>query len=605
MEQTQDYVPSGNTPAEIPADATLVNPVEPSSEANHDIVPAAQPVSAPVVPPVEQFSFEPAQNDAPFFPGTPIVDVTAPVAPQFASPVEPPPASPQTFTTPAAEAPMFPGVESAPPAPQLDPAASAPAFGSSAQPAFPTEAPAFGAQPAQFAAEPGYAQPASAARSSAKKKPPIAIIAGLVIALAAGGGAYFAFTGGDDKPRSRKTASGDSKSSSNSKSSSVGKGKSSAVGGGSGKILGSSIKVGPGGDFSTIAAALDYLKKNKSRYDTGSRRTSCKVEVIGGETYNEAIVVDNSGSVYPPGIQILSSGVGRAKLAPSGSGPAIRLVGIENLGIVGFDVDASGKDVAIEMSGYLNRSALKDLNVTGFSKVGIAMKGALGFSQDEIVLEKIDLRGSGTTTAGIHFTQGENGTGRIKLLNCRMLGPQDAGLLFESDVNYVEMRENIIADAGVGIEFRGGPLTLKDVQVLNTTFYKCDRGGMIINQMPVAGGGLAGSGGLAIHRNLFAQVNGPELLVENDFDDKKFDSVFSAAGGGVDQNWSDRKQAADVKAGQREVIGRDHQRVPSIEFSSTDENSPDFLTLRKDTGYASVGGPKLNTKNYIGARPAK
>lgn len=606
MEQTQDYVPSGNTPPEIPADATLVNPVEPTSEANHDIVPAAQPVApAPVASPVEQFSFEPAQNDAPFFPGAPNVDVAAPVAPQFASPVEPPPASPQTFPAPAAEAPMFPGIESAPPAPLFDPAASAPAFGSSDQPAFPTEAPAFGAQPEQFAAAPGYAQPASAARSSAKKKPPIAIIAGLVIALAAGGGAYFAFTGGDDKPRSKKTASSDSKSSSNSKSSSAGKGKSSAVGGGSGKILGSSIKVGPGGDFSTIAAALDYLKKNKSRYDTGSRRTSCKVEVIGGETYDEAIIVDNSGNAYPPGIQILSSGVGRAKLAPSGSGPAIKLVGIENLGIVGFDVDASGRDVAIEMSGYLNRTALKDLNVTGFSKVGIAMKGALGFSQDEIVLEKIDLRGSGTTTAGIHLTQGENGTGRIKLLNCRMLGPQEAGLLFESDVNYVEMRENIIANAGVGIEFRGGPLTLKDVQVLNTTFYKCDRGGLIINQMPVAGGGLAGSGGLAIHRNLFAQVNGPELLVEKDFDDKKFDSVFSAAGGGVDQNWSDRKQAADVKAGQREVIGRDHQRVPSIEFSSTDENSPDFLTLRKDTNYASVGGPKLNTKNYIGARPAK
>tara|TARA_R110002072_G_scaffold303069_1_gene492623 strand:- start:125484 stop:129218 length:3735 start_codon:yes stop_codon:yes gene_type:complete len=609
MEQTQDYVPSGNTPTEIPSDATLVNPIEPSSDANHDIVPAAQPVvTAPVAPPVEQFSFEPAENDAPVFPGTPIADVAVPAAPQLTSPVEPPPASPQTFAAPADEAPMFPGVESASPAPLFDPAASAPTFGESALPAFPTETPAFGAPPSQFAAETGYAQPpVSAARSSAKKKPPVAIIAGILIALVAGVGAYFAFTGGSDaKSSSKKTASGDSKSKSSSAgNSSAGKGKSSAVGGSSGRVLGSTIKVGPGGDFSTIAAALDYLKKNKSRYDTGSRRTSCKVEVIGGETYNEAIVVDNSGSAYPPGIQILSSGVGRAKLVPSGSGPAIRLVGVENLGIVGFDVDASGKDVAIEMSGYLNRSALKDLNVTGFSKVGIAMKGALGFSQDEIVLEKIDLRGSGTTTAGIHFTQGENGTGRIKLLNCRMLGPQDAGLLFESDVNYVEMRENIIADAGVGIEFRGGPLTLKDVQVLNTTFYKCSRGGMIINQMPVAGGGLAGSGGLVIHRNLFAQVNGPELLVEKDFDDKKFDSVFSAAGGGVDQNWSDRRQAADVKAGQREIIGRDHQRVPSIEFSSTDENSPDFLTLKKSTGYANVGGPKLNTKNYIGARPAR
>ena len=573
MEQTQDYVPSGNTPTEIPSDATVVNPIETSSLANHDIVPAVPPAAAA---PVEQFSFEPPQNDAPFF------DPTAPAsAPAFAEPVQP--------AAPVAQ-PEF-GVEQP--------------FAAQPQPAFPSEAPAFGAPPAtpaQNAAAAGYAQPASAA----KKKPPVAIIAGIVIALLAGGGAFFAFTGGsDDKPKSKKTASGDSTSSSKSNGSSAGKGKSKSASGSGGKLLGSSIKVGPGGDFSTIGAALNYLKKNKSRYDTGSRRTSCKVEVIGGETYNEAIIVDNSGQAYPPGIQILSSGVGRAKLAPSGSGPAIRLVGIENFGIHGFDVDASGKDVAIEMSGYLNRTALKDLNVSGFSKIGIAMKGVVGFSNDEIILEKIDLRGTSGTTAGIHFTPGENGTSRIKVLNCRLFGSQENGFLFETDVTYVEMRENIIADAGVGMAFNGGPLTLKDVQILNTTFYKCSRGGIVISHMPPLGGGLAGSGGLALHRNLFAQVKGPELLIENDFDDKKFDQFFSAAGGGVDQNWSDRQQAADIKAGQREIVHRENQRVQSIEFSSTDDSSEDFLTLKKDSPYARVDGAKLKTQPYVGARPAK
>ena len=585
MEQTQDYIPSGNAPTEIPFDATVVSPIEASSEANHNIMPAVPPVGAA---PVEQFSFEPPQNDAPVFPGVveaapaaPFFDPTAPApAPTFAEPVQP--------AAPVAQ-PEF-GVEQP--------------FAAQPQPAFPSEAPAFGAPaaPAQNPAAHGYAQPASAA----KKKPPVAIIAGIVIALLAGGGAYFAFTGGgDDKPKSKKTASGDSTSSSKSKGSSAGKGKSKSVAGSGGKILGSSIKVGPGGDFSTIGAALNYLKKNKSRYDTGSRRASCKVEVIGGETYNEAIIVDNSGEAYPPGIQILSSGVGRAKLAPSGSGPAIRLVGIENLGIHGFDVDASGKDVAIEMSGYLNRTSLKDLNVSGFSKVGIAMKGAVGFSNDEIILEKIDLRGAGSATAGIHLTSGENGTGRIKVLNCRLFGPQENGILFETDVTYVEMRENIIADAGVGLAFNGGPLTLKDVQILNTTFYKCSRGGIVISHMPPLGGGLAGSSGLAVHRNLFAQVNGPELLIENDFDDKKFDQFFSADGGGVDQNWSDRQQAANIAAGQREIVHRENQRIQSIEFSSTDDSSPDFLTLKKSSPYARIGGAKLKTQPYVGARPAE
>ena len=619
MEQTHDYVPSGIEPAGIPSDATVLNPVEPSSAANHDIVPAA----APAIPaPVEFFSAETPPADAPVFPGAPVftgapvVDEAAAVAPQFAQSV-----AEQPFAPGVPEAPVFPGVDAG--APVFDPTVSAPMFAEpvqpfapamqpasgseqpfpeAAQPAFPSEAPTFGAPaaaPGQYAAA-GQAPAASAT----KKKPPIAIIAGVVIALLVCGGGYFAFTGGSDsKPKSKKTAAGDSKSSKS--KGTKGSSKSRGASGSTGKILGPLVKVGSGGDFSTIGAALDYLKKNKSQYDTGSRRTSCKVEVIGGETYNEAIVVDNSGDAYPPGIQIVSAGVGRAKLAPSGSGPAIKLVGIENFGIQGFDVDASGKDVAIELSGYLNRSSLKDLNVSGYSKVGIAMKGAVGFSNDEIILEKIDLRGAGGTTAGIHITSGENSPSRIKVLNCRLIGPQENGLLVESDVTYIEMRENIIADAGIGIAFPNGPLTLKDVQILNTTFYKCSRGGIILGQMPTPAGGISGSGGLAISRNLFAQVNGPELLIENDFDDKKFDGFFTADGGGVDQNWSDRQQAADIKAGQREIVHRENQRVPSIQFSSTDSDSDDFLKLKKDTPYAQVGAPKLKTQPYIGARPAE
>jgi len=593
MEQTQDYVPSGNTPAEISPDATLLNPVEPVSEANHDLVPEAAPAAAAEP---EQFSFEPAPPAAPVFPSATVVDETAP---QFTQPI-----AEQPFAPAPPETPIFPGVDAG--APVFDPAAPTPMsaeqpFAEPAQPAFPGKAPAFGAPPAAPGQYAGTGHTPAAAAT--KKKPPIAIFAGIVIALLAGGAGYLAFTGGGaDKPKSKKTAAGDSKSSSKG---TKGSSRSGTSGGSTGKILGPLVKVGPGGNFSTIGAALDYLKKNKSRYDTGSRRTSCRVEVIGGETYNEAIVVDNSGEAYPPGILLVSSGVGRAKLASSGNGPAIKLVGIENFGIHGFDVDASGKDVAIEMSGYLNRSNLKDLKVSGYSKVGIAMKGAVGFSNDEIILEKIDLRGTGGTAAGIHLTQDENSASRIKILNCRLVGPQDNGLLVESDVTYIEMRENIIADAGVGIAFPNGPLTLKDVQILNTTFYKCSRGGIILGQMPTPPGGISGSGGLAIIRNLFAQVNGPELLIESDFDDKKFDRYFSADGGGVDQNWSDRQQAADIEAGQREIIHHENQRVPMIQFSSTDSDSDDFLRLKTSTPYSQVGGTKLKTKPYIGALPAE
>lgn len=569
MEPTGTFVPSDLTPGEPSSDATLLNPVEASSQANHDIVPAA----APVVP----------EENVPMFPGIP--GGSDAEAPAFTPPVPQDPSVPV-----AAEAPVFPVAEGTP-----------------AQPEFAAQTPAFGAAPQAAVGASSPAGQYTAARTArGKKKPPVAIIAGVILAVAAGVGAYFAFTGGNsgEKSGNEKTA-GKSKNAAGSTASNATSGKKKIASGGGGKILGSLVKVGPGGDFSTIGAALDYLKQNRSRYDTGSRRTSCKVEVIGGETYSESITVDNSGKAYPPGVHIVASGVGRARLAPSGSGPAIRLAGVENWLIQGFDVDASGKEAAIELSGYLNRTSLKDLDVTGFSKVGVLLKGAIGFSNDEIVLEKLVLRGNGGVAAGIHFVSDESGASRIRILNCQLSGPQDTGILFETDVTYVEMRENIIADAGVGIAFAGGPLTLKDVQILNTTFYKCSRGGIIISQMPVPAGGIGGSGGLAIHRNLFAQVNGPELLIENDFDDKKFDQYFSTAGAGVDQNWSDRQQPADISAGQREIVSRDQQRVPSIEFSSTDESSPDFLSLKKNAPYARVGGAKLKTKPYIGARPAK
>ncbi|NQV27917.1 MAG: protein kinase, partial [Rhodopirellula sp.] len=328
MEQTQEYVPSGHTPSNAPADATLLNPVEAPSQVNFDIVPSASPV---VEAPVDPFAFEPAPGNAPVFPGAPpAAEPPATDAPPFASPV-----AEQPFVPAAPAAPMFPGME-VPAVPVFDPAAAAPMFAAPVQPAvpvtptgfaaeqpfgqpvqaqpvqpaFPTDAPSFGMPPVgsgQFAA-PGQVPVASVATT--KKKPPVAIIAGVVVTLIVGVGAYFMFTGGaNDKSTPKKTASS-SKSSTKGKGSTASSTTSQTAAGGSGKILGPLVKVGPGGNFSTIGAALDYLKKNKSRYDTGSRRTSCKVEVLGGETYGEAIVVDNSKGAYPPGIQIVSAGVG-------------------------------------------------------------------------------------------------------------------------------------------------------------------------------------------------------------------------------------------------------------------------------------------------------
>lgn len=539
----------------------------------------SEPSSAPVFPPAEP-GF--ASESAPFTP--------APVS------------APAEFTPqPAASAPGFPSFE--------PPGTDAAGLASAAAPSF--EQPSFGQPPmgqppaSQFpAAAPLQAQPpAAAVQQPGRRKPssPMPLIVGALVLLIVGGGAaWFLMSGKDTKSPGKRSTASSGKSTSGKSTAKSGSSKSArSVTPASSGTVKATLSVGPGHEYKTIAAALAYVRANKSRYPDTTRKTVVRIEVAGSETFNEVIEIDNSNKSYPAGIQIKSTNEFPVTLKPSGRGPAIRLVSIENLQLDNFHVDASGMDVAVELEGFLNRSTLSNFKISGFRKTGILGKGIAGVQRDEVVFDHVDLRSADASAVGIKLTSGKASTGRINIHDCRVFGPQSAGILLDNGAIGVDIRRTIIDQADMGVSFASGPLEWRDVRLVNNTFHQIGQAAIHFSDMPVTG-----SSGMEFRRNLFAGMKGPELKVGASYDDKAFDAFVSTDFGSIDLNWTDRSQPANPANGERDLIAREERHVPGFQFFSTDRNADDFLTPQRGTPYSSVGVRAGDDGDpFIGARP--
>ncbi|MBI1313010.1 protein kinase [bacterium] len=599
--------PESSSAPVFPASPTA--PFAPDSAAPFAAPPAVPFASEPVAPVAPQFpaatpefpTAEPvfAPEPAPFAPAAPVQtpfaqppDAQAPFA---ASPVSAPPDFPSGFDAAGFEPGGFPAPEPA----FGQPAFGQPVMGQPAATSFPEAASYPHATPAQPAAT--NAQPAGRRKQGI---PTMLIIGVLVLLIAAGGGAWFFLSGKDAKSAGKKStaaSSGSSKSSGTKSSSTSGKSTRSSAPVSSGALK-TNLTVGPGREYKTIAAALTYVRANKSRYPDITRKSVVRIEVAGGESFSEAIEIDNSGNSFPAGIQINSTNEFPFTLKPPGGGPAIRLVSIEHLQLDGFQIDASGLDVAIELEGFLNRTTLSNVDVSGFRQTGILGKGIAGVLRDEVVFDHVDLRPADAAAVGIKLTSGKASTGRINIHDCRLFGPQAAGILLDNGAIGIDIRRTIFDQAGMGVSFAVGPLEWRDIRIVNCTFHQIGQAAIHFSDMPVTG-----SSGMEFRRNLFAGMKGPELKVAAGYNDKGFDPFLSTQLGSVDLNWSDRSQPADPANGERELIANDEvrkRRVPSIQFFSTDRNADDFLTPQRGTPYSSVGvRPGDDGDPFIGARP--
>ena len=272
----------------------------------------------------------------------------------------------------------------------------------------------------------------------------------------------------------------------------------------------------------------------------------------------------------------------------------MRIQSAEFFGLENFEIDAAGSDVAIELSGYLNLSRLFNLKVSGYKQNGLLGKGVTGVSSDYVVLEKIEFKPDGSSTSGMLFTDGQAPTGRVRIFGCKFLGPTSAGINLDGGINYFELRENIFEKSEVGVQLGKTTATWRNLSLMNNTFYQ-GKIGIAFGAMPASG-----SSEFVVHRNLFAALSGPELVIQDGFDDAKFDKVLATTSG-VDMNFSDRKSVPDIAVGERDIVIAEERRVGAISFVSTSPSSEEFLATLNDAPYGRVGAPKMGSKPYIGA----
>lgn len=617
LEPTQTFIPQEPTPA---SDATVITPgdnssmppdaaplIAPAQPVAAEAPPAAAPVVAPAAPAADApvFPGVPAEP-APQFPATggaaPTFPAAAPAAPTF--PQVGDPAQPTFPGAPAGDAPVFPGAPVAP---------AAPAF-----PGAPVVDPGQPAFPGAPAAAPGAVQPAAAAPAATarpKKGLPIPLIAGAVIAVAAIVGGAMMFLGGDtEKGGDQQTENGGTGNGSgdpeNVSPDTDGPGPSTPVTGSGGvKHPQLNLTVGPGGNYPNLKAALDDLRKSKSAYDRLSRNARIEVKVVGGDSPYGPITISAD---HPTGIYLKEDGTSRVTLKGNGSGPVVKLVDAEHFRMEGFDIDAAGGSVAIEVSGAVPRTILTNLKIAGYSKTGVLCRGAAGDPAANAVfkLDKLELRPGAATSTGIRMeSKGVVSPARTTVQGCRIFGPQEYGIVLDGGCNAIELRETIVDQAAIGVYLTGTEASWRNFFVGNMTFYKMTAAGIGFENMPSPGGGFAGTS-MSFHRNLFAEGNGPEMLIQNGFktddDDNKFITFMSDSGKAVDQNWTDNPIHAEVSNGEYEIILRmpndpKRQRVDSFKFVSTDPDSSDFLAPRGGNPYANIGGARQNTKPYVGA----
>ena len=259
-------------------------------------------------------------------------------------------------------------------------------------------------------------------------------------------------------------------------------------------------------------------------------------------------------------------------LNPSGNGPVFTLTNMENFRLEGFEIDASGRDNAVELNGDVDRSTLKNVTISGYSKAGIRSNEASGSSNEEFVIENVRFNPSGGNSVGIDFAAGE--ASRFEITGCRFFGPQNSAIVFEAGASFVTIKDSIISQAGMGITFAGIDVNLRNISVFNNTFHDCSTAGLHFAAAPSES--AFGSSELAVHRNIFSKLGGAEAIIEKGYDLKAFQKFVSSGTGGIQYNWSDRPTVANQTT-EWEVILQPEQRVSAFQFVSTESSSADFL----------------------------
>jgi hypothetical protein len=444
-----------------------------------------------------------------------------------------------------------------------------------------------------------------------------AVVVGLVILL--GGGAWWMFSGSGKTSPGKSTAKKGSKKKSKShdaeaEEADVARGDEAAdsSNGDAEPIKKSPSKsargirqarslweVGPSSEFKTLSAALADMRKRQD-VDVDS---NFRVQIAAGATLNERVVIEDATC---PGISITVTG-GEATLNAPGSEPAIEINStkerLRTVRIEGLKINASGRDVAVRVTGSLVAFRMAGVSISGFSVAGVEAVGVRGDGNKPWTIERCRFLGA-ESSRGIVFKKGIAELASVQVSRNRFIGPMAAGIRIEESAVYVDLIRNLFHETTAGIELVGEGRDWRTIQFLNNTFHK-NRSGVAFTNQPGAG-----AHGIVFYNNLFLGSSGPDVVVQNGYDAVAFQRAMTAPGGAVIGNWTDSSSNAASKPGavdlfsvndNRSAVKRDELML----VETTDAESEEFLQPTPLSPLNSRGIRRDNAGPGIGALPLR
>jgi hypothetical protein len=346
------------------------------------------------------------------------------------------------------------------------------------------------------------------------------------------------------------------------------------------------IRVGPRGHFKTIGQAIDFVREAYAHdvlFPT-SKAESRTIKVAGWHnTYSEKIDLDNSDFLFPKGLRIICDDPVPAILTSPDHQSVVRLHGVERFTLEGFEIDAANQRSAIELSGYLVGTQLRNLQIHGDCDTSILIQGAMGLERpaSRCILDHLVLRRQRAGGTGVRFEKGTDASSNLSIKGSRFLGPFDSAIAFGGPVSGIDVRESIITQASVGIRVEPAGLTFKDLAIVNNTFHKLDRGIVFRDTPP---GAVID---LIVQRNLFTSVAVAEMFVEKGLDRAGILARF--AKGAITGNWTSRKVGELRPDGEIDLFTSGGQTAAAFQFQTNDPADDHFLWPVADAPHKALG----------------
>ena len=220
---------------------------------------------------------------------------------------------------------------------------------------------------------------------------------------------------------------------------------------------GGPLTVGDGGDFPTLAAALDHLRTN---YDPGP--DDVQVLALPAGVLTEGLILDSSDFSFPPGVRIEGAAAGTT-LKPTGDGPALSLRSLNRFMLANVTVDAAGRAVGAELGGFLTDCAVEGLTLENVAGTGLLLDGVAssGLPIGGLI---VSAAGGATAEAAVRAT----GAAGVTFTGGTLRGPFAAAVVVDGDASALTLDGLTIASATAGVAFEAVKLT--EIALRNLTF---------------------------------------------------------------------------------------------------------------------------------------